>query len=251
MESYAPPAPQGLTWLIAVSLVVHAGVFAAAFYVSSLKPRRPLDLKAIPVELVALGKPRDERLLPRKVERQPAAAPQAARKSPAQTEPAPKDAVALDATKTEKKPRASRRTSEPELSDAAQRLLDGAKNRRLDEALKKLERSGRADGSPLGTTTDPKNLANAYEAKVKALLQNRYQLPLTVPPSQRRFLVAEVVLFVDRRGRIRRYEFLERHPNQAFMSALEGLLKSTELPPPPAALAAGYANDGLAIRFKP
>ena len=251
----AREANRGFLRLVIGSLTLHGALFGAILYVGSLKPRMPNDLAALPVELVTLGKPRDPNLLPRKVKPPPPPPVEAPEAPPVQAEPeASPDAVALDSPEKPEKPKkkpAPKQTPK-RISDAARKLLAGAEDRRLDEALERIETpEGSPDGSLLGTTTDPSAAANTYEAQVKGILQNRYKLPMTVSPSQRQFLEAEVVLFIDAQGRIRSYEFLKRHANEAFMGALEGLLRDVKLPAPPRELRRDYANRGLAIRFKP
>lgn len=234
-------AKRGFMPLVVASTMLHVGIFGGAVALASLRPEPRIDLNAIPVELVALGKPRDPKLLPRKVRR-------AAARDPAPVAAPTADGVALEAKSKKPAPRKKPR----KLSAAARKLLAGGGEPDLDAALERLEApEGLETGSNLGTTTDPARAANAYEAQVAALLRSRYKLPLTIPSSQRRFLVAELVLFIDRRGRVTRHTFTKRHPNAAFMGALESLLKSVTLPPPPKSLARGYASEGLAVRFKP
>ena len=103
----------------------------------------------------------------------------------------------------------------------------------------------------MGTTTDPAKAARGYAAIVTKALKNAYSLPETIPSSQRRFLNARVVLYIEPSGVVSRYEFIEAHPNKVFMSALETLLQTISLPAPPRELAAGFAKTGLEVVFKP
>ena len=247
-------ALRGFGPLIVASLIAHALVVAGAVAYLGWTARPRVDLESLPVELVSLGTPRDPELLPRKVK-----APPPGPKPQLEGAPAPsEEGVAIegkapDASKAEAAPRPKRKTRKRErkLSSEARRLLAGGPDRELDEAIAKVEAAeGRPDGFVGGTTTDPSAAANAYEARVKALLQARYELPLTVQ-AQRRFLQAVVVLYIDRRGHILRHEFVERHASQPFMNALEKLLSTVELPPPPKELVSTYRTEGLAIRFKP
>ncbi len=224
--------------MVVLSLLLHGGAFAAISYAQWLKAPRPQIQNAIPVELVKLGKPRDPNLLPRKVRPPP---------------PPPDEGINLD-TKNSKKPPPKRRKPEKtqdKMSDAARRLLEARPDPDLDKALAKIEEDeGAADGSIYGTTTDPNKAAKGYAAKVSALLHQRYSVPELIPKAQRRFLVAEVILYVESSGRISRHEFIKEHPNKLFMNALVRLLKTTTLPPPPKELASQYRREGLAIRFK-
>src|SRR6185436_5909207 len=99
------------------------------------------------------------------------------------------------------------------------------------------DREGDADGDVRGTTTDITAAATGYTRQALAALQSAYTLPETIPASQRQFLNAQVLVFVERDGTIARYEFVERHPNEIFMGALESMLRTVKLPPPPPELA--------------
>lgn len=233
---------RGFGALLFISVVIHAGAFAAVVYAQGRAPKLQTPSGAIPVELVRLGKERDEQLLPRKVAPPP---------------PPPPDAVALetpDAPPPPPKPKPpppKPKSADEQMSDAARRLLQDAANSRLDEALDKLEAEGSADGSVHGTTTDPNRAARGYEAQVGALLKQRYRIPDLIPQAQRRFLVAEVLLIIESNGRISRHQFTKSHPNQLFMQALERLLKTTQLPPPPRTLRRLYKKEGMLVRFVP
>lgn len=230
---------RGFTGFMVGSLLLHGAAFGAVIAVQNRGPRDPDLQQAIPVELVRLGKPRDPELLPRKQTRAP---------------PPKDEGVNLDTGKKPKKkppPRKKRRT-EDKMSAAARALLSGSNDSSLDDALSKLEApEGAPDGSPMGTTSDPTHAAQGYAAAIGASLQQAYRLPETIPASQRRFLNAEVQLFIEGNGRISRYEIVKRHPNELFMRALERMLKSHQLPPPPAALARRYQQKGVVVRFKP
>ncbi|MEL6185379.1 MAG: hypothetical protein AAFU79_12210 [Myxococcota bacterium] len=241
-------ANRGLTGLILASFVLHGVLVGGAVIAAEWSATPRVDVNALPVELVSLGKPRDPKLLPRKVRRRAATSPQEAAPDPAPSAKAP-DAVALEG----KKPPKAKSRPKKKLSATARALLeDDGEASALDDALAKLEEAeGIPEGSRLGTTTDPSQAASAYEAQVAAVLRSRYKLPLTIPSAQRRFLEAELVLFIDRRGRLVRHAFTKRHPNAAFMGALENLLRSVEFPAPPSNLARTYATQGLAVRFKP
>ena len=230
----------GFVGVLLASLGVHGLAFAAVVYAQSRKPRLRPPTGAIPVELVRLGKPRDARLLPRKRALAPAPSP---------------DAVALrtpEKPPPKARPKRRPKSTDERMSAAARRLLAEAPDARLDDALTKIEaQEGSPDGSAYGTTTDPNRAARGYEAQVGTLLKQRYRIPELIPASQRRFLVAEVVLFIQPSGVISRYEFTKRHPNQLFMQALERLLKTTKLPPPPRAVRRRYRDEGMVVRFVP
>lgn len=239
------PRTRGFSVALVGSLAVHAVGFIAVAIIQGHRPPPPQLQTAIPVELVKLGKPRDAKLLPRIAR-------------PAPPPPAPDKAVSLDSGKPEQKKAEKKKEKAPKLSPEAEKLL----NRRpsaIDRAMSKLdslpsetpdEGEGSPTGSIYGTTTDAGKAASGYLAEVSAALTAAYHLPETIPADQRRFLSAQVVLHIEPDGRISKYEFIKRNNNRAFMSALERLLKSIQLPPPPKALAARFRR-GQPVEFTP
>ncbi|MGF1509949.1 MAG: TonB C-terminal domain-containing protein [Myxococcota bacterium] len=243
-------ANQGFGWVVGGSLVLHAFLMTIAIYTSALSFRAPNFEEAIPVELVQLGKPRDPKLLPRKV-KPPPPPPDSDPAVPGKEAPGP-DAVALDTDEKDRRRETKPERKEPELSPAARRLLRQADDRRLDEALAKIDDpEGAADGFEDGTTTDPNARGDAYLAAVKNALEQAYHLPETIPRSERPFLQAVVLIRIAANGRITSYDFVESHPNQQFLGALRAMLERIELPPPPADQAQEIRKHGIQIRFKP
>ena len=254
-------ANSGITAWVLASVLLHGGLVGGIVYAQSLRPPA-IDLsKAIPVQLVQLGEQRDPRLLPRKPVTPPPPPPaevEPPRAPPTAPPPAPEPAENAVPLKTsedkepEKKPPEKKPPPPPKLSAAAERLLRGSGDGRLDDAMAKLEKAeGSPDGSRYGTTTDPNQAAQGYQREVAAALKAVYVVPAPIPSAQRRFLKARVVLFIDRNGRIKKYDFAERHSNKLFMSALEKLLKTVKLPKPPASLRRQVANDGIVVIFSP
>lgn len=260
-------ANSGFLPLLMVSIIVHVGSIGTTVYAVSLSPPRIQPSASIPVELVRLGKPRDPELLPRKVRAPPPPPPapppppEPPPPEPAAPEPPPPAeavAVPVEPPKTEKekpKPKTKAKPKKsPRLSKAAQRLLQNrsSSEARLDDALAKLdEQEGSPDGSLRGTTTDPSKAAEGYIRALTEALDQAYDIPAAIPAAQRPFLKARVVLFIDRNGRITKFEFIERHSNKLFMSALENLLRTIRLPRPPAALRRRMARSGVEINFSP
>ena len=227
---------RGFTRIFVFSLIVHTVVLGGAVFAQQLKGRRPKVINSIPVQLVKLGRPRDPNLLP-----------QITRPPP----PPPDEGIALD-TQNNAKPteqtKEKPKPKDPQLSDAAKRLLEQDSD--LDRGRIE-EDEGQLDGSKYGTVTEAQNAAAGYLAQVGNVLQQSYKLPATIAESERRFLSAEVILYIEADGTISKYEFQQIHPNEAFKRALELMLQQLKLPPPPKELAETYRVDGLGVRFKP
>lgn len=237
-------ANRGFSLIVFGSIFVHSAAIGAVMYSQHRRPQVVELPNAIPVQLVALGKKRDPELLPRKM------APDPPPEAP------PDEGVALDTGKKDEpaKPKDDEKKSEKKdtkLSAAARRLLEGSDNR-LDSALERLdEREGDPDGDVQGTTTDRANAAAGYQRAIIKALKTAYRLPETIPASQRQFLKAQVLLFIERDGSISKFEFVESHPNEIFMGALDSLLRAIKLPPPPASEAASLKEAGVLVRFTP
>src|SRR5438105_15795967 len=92
---------------VSLAIALHAGVFAAAFVLPRLFDGPPPPRKPIIAHLVALGRPRDPRLLPRKESPPPSAA--------SRPVPVPSTAAA---------PSAAPPKREPSRSELMQRALD-------------------------------------------------------------------------------------------------------------------------------
>lgn len=238
-RSRSQASNRGFTIFVTLSFAIHGTLIGGVVFAQYLKPAPPPVVNSMPVQLVRLGKKRDPKMLPRLVGRRP---------------PPPTEGIALDNGNKPKKPSRKRptRRKEPELSAAAKRLLESTNNAAIDRAMNSLdEPEGDPNGDPNGTTTDATNIASGYVAEVIRALKSNYKLPQTIAPSQRRYLSAEVLLYVEANGRISKYDFVKKHSNQAFMGALESMLKTLQLPPPPRQIAKEWANTGVVVRFKP
>jgi len=223
---------------LVISILIHGSALAGfALLKEDNKPRIDLN-RAIPVKLVKLGKKRDPKLLPRIVRSAP---------------PPKSEGIALETKNKDKKtpnPKKTRPQKE-KMSEAARRMLE---SQALDNALDKFSDEapeGDPDGDVDGTTTDSANAAAGYHRDIVKTLKSQYRVPTVISPSQRRFLKARVVLFIEANGRISKFEFIESHPNKVFMRALDSLLKTVRLPPPPRKQALIYRRDGVEIIFRP
>ncbi len=239
MRSSARPQSRAVNQRFIVTLVgsslIHAAGLGAAVFAQARAPRPPALADAIPVQLVRLGKPRDPKLLPRKVAPPPPGPRSAA-------PPTPRSAVPIEGDGTQDR--------EPSLSKAAERLLASGSELTLDEAVERLEEAeGSPLGAPEGTTTSGE--IDPYTMEVTRRLQAAYTIPVTVPAAQRPFLFAEVILYLNRDGSVRSFSFTERHQNEQFMRALEAMLKTVKLPAPPRERVKELTREGLPVRFRP
>lgn len=241
MIGSAPPsllAPQvRMPALPAVGLAValHVGVFAAAFVLPRLFDRQPPPRKPIIAHLVALGRPRDPRLLPRKDSPPPSAA--------SRPVPVPSTAAA---------PSAAPRKPEPSRSELMERALARAAGKADPETREPAdpERVGSASGSVEGTATTAEE-GDAYFTAVHDAILEHYVVPSVISERERLYLAASVLAWIGPDGRILRHEFQKKSGNTFFDQALELAIQKTRLPPPPAGLARSLRDNGVLLNFRP
>ena len=225
--------------MLGLSIFLHGSAVAGMALLKEDKGPRVDLSRAIPVQLVKLGKKRDPKLLPRIVRNAPPPKSEGIALDNKKKKPAPKNKKTKSNAKAEK------------MSDAARRMLE---SNAIDDALDRFsdeEPEGDPDGDIDGTTTDSTNAAAGYNRDIVKTLKAKYRVPTVIPPSQRRFLKARVVLFIEANGSISKFEFIEQHPNKVFMRALGTLLKTVRLPAPPRRQATAYRRDGVEIIFTP
>lgn len=225
------PFSEGLV----LAALLHFVVFGAAFVLPRLFDRPPPTRKPIIAHLVALGKPRDPRLLPRKESPPPAAIASAA--------PVPG--------------KAPPRTSVPEKhAPSRQELMEKALARAAGRATPESreepdpDRAGSETGSPEGTAQTAEEGDAYFTAVHDAVLQN-YVVPSVISERERMYLNASVLAWIGPDGRILKHEFQKRSGNSVFDQALELAIQRTRLPAPPPDLARALRDNGVVLNFKP
>ena len=221
-------------WLgpgLALAIGLHAAVVAAAFFLPRLLDRPHAVRKPVVAHLVALGKPRDQRLLPRKESEFPAAA-----STPAATKPgAPSKSTAP-----------SRQLSRQELME---RALAGAARRTRDEKPDP-ERAGQETGSPTGTAASAEE-GEKYFGEVEDKIHANYVVPSVISERDRLYLSATVVIYIGRDGTIVKHVMTKPSGNSFIDQALVLAIQRTRLPAPPPELVRLVRDEGLEINFKP
>ena len=219
-------------WLgpgLALALALHAAVVAAPFFLPRFLDRpRPLR-KPVIAHLVALGKPRDPRLMPRKESEAPRAS----------TSPAAKPGTA----------EAKGPVRELTRQELMERALAGAARRTRDEKPDP-ERAGQETGSPSGTAASAEE-GERYFGEVEDRIHANYVVPSVISERERMYLSATVVIYVGRDGTILKHVMTKPSGNSFIDQALVLALQRTRLPAPPPELAKLVRDEGLEINFKP
>jgi len=221
-------------WLgpgLALAIGLHLAVVAAAFFLPRLLDRPHPLRKPVVAHLVALGKPRDPRLLPRKESEPPAAA-------------APASAPAKPGAPSKTGP--TRQLSRQELME---RALAGAARRTRDEKPDP-ERAGEETGSPTGTAASAEE-GEKYFGEVEDKIHANYVVPSVISERDRLYLSATVVIYIGRDGTIVKHVMTKPSGNSFIDQALVLALQRTRLPAPPPELMRLVRDEGLEINFKP
>jgi len=222
-------------WLgpgLALAIALHAAVVAAAFFLPRLLDRPHPLRKPVIAHLVALGKPRDPHLLPRKESAAPAAVAPAS---------------------VPEKSNTSKPASAPQRTLTRQQLMERAlagAAKRTHEEKPDPERAGEETGSPEGTAATAEE-GEKYFGQVEDAIHANYVVPSVISERERMYLSATVVIYIGRDGSIVKHVMTKPSGNTFIDQALVLALQRTHLPAPPAELARVVRNDGVEINFKP
>jgi len=223
-------------WLgtgLLLAIALHAGVVATAYFLPRFLDRPKPLRKPVIAHLVALGKPRDPRLMPRK-------------------ESAPPPAAAAPASIPQKTPASTSKGPARELTrqELMERALAGAARGRTREEKPDPERAGQETGSPQGTAASAEE-GEKYFGEVEERLHANYVVPSVISERERLYLSATVVIYIGRDGSIVRHVMTKPSGNSFIDQALVLAIQRTKLPAPPADLAKLVRDEGLEINFKP
>jgi colicin import membrane protein len=240
--------PMGLGLVLA--LLFHVVILGAAFVLPQMASRpHPLQ-KPIIAHMVALGKPREQRLLPRKESPPPAAAPAAPLIAPSLAPAAPqvssKPALVSKPEAPAPKPLTRQQLMERALAHAAGKASSEPKSREPPDP----ERAGSEKGSAQGTSATAEEGDEYATAVHDAILEN-YVVPSVISERERLYLTATVLAYIGPQGQILKHEIEKKSGNTVFDQALELAIQRTKLPPPPQAMARELRDSGIELNFKP
>jgi TonB family protein len=239
------PSPLGR--YVAFSLGAHVLAVAAALVLGPLLhgPALNLDQKPISASLVRLGKPRDQKLLPRKEEPpQPTKEVKAASQAPSEVKPAP--AVApLQKPAEAKVQKVDGQKQGQERKSALFGAFDKFKKTKPDEELE-----GAENGDPLGDSA--KAEGDQYWALLSAQVHRNYDVSQTLSDDERMRLRAQVALYIGRAGQVIKVQLVRASGNALFDNAvLSAVKKASPFSPPPNALRDSLQKTGVVLEFRP
>ena len=243
-DSLLRPRPSGIAPFVIGSVLTHVAVAAALLGLSAVFGRPAIDLEQTPIKasLVRLGKPRDEKLLPRK-EEEPPPPPPAAKAEPEPVK-APVQDTAVKIPTKDAKPEKSSTKEGPK--DSKKSLFD-ALNRASKGAAKEIE--GAVDGDPEGDSA--KQEGERYFGLLKAVVRRYYDVSDTIPEAERRALKAEVTLWIGPAGEVLNVKLSKASGNELFDAAVLGAVKkASPFAPPPDNLRDSLKKQGVTIIFR-
>lgn len=227
-----------LPTFVAVSVAGHVLAVAVWLVAGWIMAGPKVDLQVpIKASLVRMGKPRDQKLLPRKEAEPPPSKPKV--EEVALPTPAPPDKAVKIPTKDAK----------PEKVDKRKSLFDAfAKSARQDQPPEELE--GEADGDPNGEAA--KQEGERYFGMLKGVVKRNYDVSNTIDEAERRRLRAQVVLLIGAGGELLDVTVSIASGNETFDSAVLAAVKKTApFTAPPEHLRDLLKKDGVGIVFTP
>ncbi|HEY0097254.1 MAG TPA: TonB family protein [Archangium sp.] len=251
-QSLLASRPSRLGRFITFSLVGHAGVLLAVGLYTTFfaPPALVLDQKPIRATLVRLGKPRDEKLLPRKEEPPPPKKVEAAPSPPTPTPPEPaKVAVPIPGVKPEPAPAPTPQKGETKGEDRRNKLF-GAFDKLSKASKPDEELEGAEDGDPNGDSATAEG--ERYFGLLSSQVRRNYDVADTIPENERMYLKALVLMRLSRSGEVIEARLAKASGNALFDSAvLAAVKKASPFSPPPDHLRDALQKSGIPLEFSP
>jgi TonB family protein len=216
-QSLLAPRPSKVVPFFALSIGLHVLAIAIGLVASWLIAPAivNLDQKPITASLVRLGKPRDEKLLPRKEEAPPEQKKEEKIEVPLPM-PSPKAVVVPG-------PEAKKPTAKQDLFKALANASKQAKPEELE---------GKADGDPNGDSA--KQEGERYYGIISAAVRRYYDVSNTIPEAERRTLKAQVAFKVSGSGEAMDVHLTKGSGNELFDEAVvSAVKKAAPFSPPP------------------
>jgi TonB family protein len=245
VQSLLDDHPTPLPLFVAVSVAGHILAVVLWLVVGWLFAGPKVDLTQTPIKasLVRLGKPRDEKLLPRKEEE--VAAPKPKVEEVAVPTPAKPDTAVKIPTKDAKPEKAEKTDG---AKDAKKSLFDAFAKGGKQGKAEDLE--GQADGDPNGDSA--RQEGERYFGLLNSVVKRNYDVSNTIDEAERRRLRAEVALRIGPGGELLDVAITRASGNELFDSAVIGAVKkAAPFSAPPEHLRDSLKKSGVAIVFTP
>jgi TonB family protein len=243
--------PSRLGLFLGVSVAGHGLLLVVGLVYSSLTagPKVDPNIPVIKATLVRQGKPRDEKLLPRKDP--PPPPPKEVKAPPAPPAEAPKPpekAVVPVPVAAPPQPAPAPQKGDTSGEDRRKRLF-GA----FDKTAKKApaeELEGAEDGDPDGDSATAEG--ERYYALISTQVRRNYSVAESIPEAERLYLKAQVQVRLARNGEVLESRLTAASGNDLFDSAvLSAVKKASPFSPPPDHLRDALQKQGVVLEFRP
>lgn len=226
---------------IALSLGLHIGLAAGWLFFPDLTPRRPIDLDdaVVKTKLVKLGKPRDEKLLPRLQASAPP--PDASKKAPPTDTPTPDNPQKT----AEKQPSAA-----DILKDFKEKNQTKDINDIIRDRLGEPDDEGQLDGDREGVALEGE-IKDAYFARVTAAIQRNHEVSATISPEELVRLRAVVEFKIGADGTISDVKIRDSSGNDIYDNGVIAAAKRASPVPAPPPPVRDLAARGVAVNVCP
>jgi len=249
-QSMLVARPSRLSLFLGVSVAGHVLLLVVGLVYSALTagPKVDPNIPVIKATLVRQGKPRDEKLLPRK--EQPPPPPKEVKAPPAPPTEAPKppDKAVVPVPMAKPQPAPAPQKGDTSGEDRRKRLF-GAFDKTAKQAPPE-ELEGAEDGDPDGDSATAEG--ERYYALVSAQVHRFYRASNTIPDDERASLKAQVKLRLGRAGEILELSMVSPSGNDLFDSAvLITIRQAAPFSPPSTPLRYALQKEGVVLEFRP
>jgi TonB family protein len=249
-QSMLVARPSRLSLFLGVSVAGHGLLLVVGLVYSALTagPKVDPNIPVIKATLVRQGKPRDEKLLPRK--EQPPPPPKEVKAPPAPpTEAAkPPDKAVVPVPVAKPQPAPAPQKGDTSGEDRRKRLF-GA----FDKTAKPVppeELEGAEDGDPDGDSATAEG--ERYFALLSTQVRRNYNVADTIPEAERMYLKAQVQVRLGRAGEVLETRLATASGNDLFDAAvLSAVKKASPFSPPPDHLRDALQKQGVVLEFRP
>lgn len=252
-QSLLSSRPSRVGRFLVLSVGAHALVLLAVVAYNTWIQPPPVKLEQTPIRatLVRLGKPRDEKLLPRK--EQPPPPPPKKVEAPATPTPPPpeppKATVAIPGIKPEPAPKPAPQRGETQGENRRDRLF-GAFDKLAKPSKQEEDPEGSEDGDPNGDAA--KAEGERYFGLISSQVRRHYNVADTIPDNERIRLKAQVAMRLGRSGEVLEARLAKASGNGLFDSAvLSAVKKASPFSPPPDPLRDMLQKSGIVLEFSP
>jgi protein TonB len=234
---------------LSASTALHVGVLVAyAFYDSQRMAVLELPDEPIKATMVRLGRPRDEKLLPRLTTAPKPEAPAPSKALPVPTRDPPREKLVEPKDEPD----------DEKIQSAVDKIRERVEQDKTREAaLKRIAQrvgkdepdEGEEDGRPDGDSATPAQV-NAYLASLKSAVKREFLVPSVIQPTACVRLVATVMVRMAGDGAVVEVKVSQSAGHELFDTAVvKAVRAASPLPTPPANMRQRFAN-GFGFKFR-